>query len=98
MNTSTEQTAVLSSPNLFSSNGSNPVSPALAKNIESFHNVLKRMLAAGANVSDLIFSPGRPPQVELTGDLHGVEIPGLERLTPPNIRAMADLMLHGNEQ
>ncbi len=69
-----------------------------AKNIESFHNVLKRMLAAGANVSDLIFSPGRPPQVELTGDLHGVEIPGLERLTPPNIRAMADLMLHGNEQ
>ncbi len=75
-----------------------PVNPALAKNIESFHNVLKRMLAAGANVSDLIFSPHRPPQVELTGDLHGVNIAGLERLTSQNIKAMADLMLYGNEQ
>ena len=78
-------------------NGS-PANPALARNIESFHNVLKRMLAAGANVSDLIFSPGRPPQVELTGDLHGVNIAGLERLTSQNIKAMADLMLYGNEQ
>ena len=56
------------------------------------------MLAAGDNVSDLIFSPGRPPQVEITGDLKGVPIAGLERLTAPNIKAMADLMLHGNEQ
>lgn len=76
----------------------NSVNPALAKNIQSFHNVLTRMLAAGPNVSDLIFSPGRPPQVELTGDLHGVPIAGLERLTTQNIKAMADLMLLGNEQ
>lgn len=76
----------------------NSVNPALAKNIQSFHNVLTRMLAAGANVSDLIFSPGRPPQVELTGDLQGVPISGLERLTTQNIKAMADLMLLGNEQ
>ncbi len=76
----------------------NAANPALAKNIQSFHNVLTRMLAAGANVSDLIFSPGRPPQVELTGDLQGVPIAGLERLTTQNIKAMADLMLLGNEQ
>ena len=76
----------------------NSVNPALAKNIQSFHNVLTRMLAAGANVSDLIFSPGRPPQVELTGDLHGVPIAGLERLSASNIKAMADLMLLGNDQ
>ena len=76
----------------------NSVNPALAKNIQSFHNVLTRMLAAGANVSDLIFSPGRPPQVELTGDLHGVPIAGLERLSALNIKAMADLMLLGNDQ
>ncbi|MBK9153744.1 MAG: PilT/PilU family type 4a pilus ATPase [Chloracidobacterium sp.] len=74
------------------------VNPALAKNIESFHAVLKRMLAAGDKVSDLIFSPGRPPQVELTGELHGVPIAGLERLSSANIKAMADLMLFGNEQ
>jgi twitching motility protein PilT len=76
----------------------NSVNPALAKNIQSFHNVLMRMLAAGANVSDLIFSPGRPPQVELTGDLHGVPIAGLERLSTQNIKAMAELMLLGNDQ
>lgn len=74
------------------------VNPALAKNIRSFHNVLTRMLAAGDKVSDLIFSPGRPPQVELTGDLQGVPIAGLERLSTSNIKAMADLMLLDNEQ
>jgi twitching motility protein PilT len=72
--------------------------PAIAQNLQAFHNVLRRMLSAGEKVSDLIFSPGRPPQVELTGDLQGVPIPGLERLTPPQIKAMADLMLINNEQ
>lgn len=56
------------------------------------------MLAVDSKVSDLIFSPGRPPQVELTGDLQGVDIPGLERLKPPQINAMVDVMLTGNEQ
>lgn len=76
--------------------GANPA--GVSQNVQAFHNVLKRMLAAGDKVSDLIFSPGRPPQVELTGDLQGVPIPGLERLTPPQIKAMADLMLTSNEQ
>ena len=71
---------------------------AVAQNIQAFHNVLRRMLGAGEKVSDLIFSPGRPPQVELVGDLQGIPIPGLERLTPPQIKAMADLMLIGNAQ
>lgn len=69
-----------------------------AKNIQSFQNVLKRMLAVDPKVSDLIFSPGRPPQVELTGDLQGVPIPGLERLKAGQIKAMAEIMLEGNEQ
>ncbi|HEX8288096.1 MAG TPA: PilT/PilU family type 4a pilus ATPase [Pyrinomonadaceae bacterium] len=72
--------------------------PAVSQNTQAFHNVLHRMLAAGDKVSDLIFSPGRPPQVELSGDLQGVQIPGLERLTAPQIKAMADLMLTGNAQ
>ena len=80
-----------------------PVSPpnansAVAQHIQAFHNVLRRMLAAGEKVSDLIFSPGRPPQVELTGELHGVSIPGLERLLPPQIKAISDLLLFENEQ
>jgi twitching motility protein PilT len=72
--------------------------PALAQNTQAFHSVLHRMLSVDPKISDLIFSPGRPPQVELTGDLQGVQISGLERLTPPQIKAMADLMLHDNEQ
>jgi twitching motility protein PilT len=72
--------------------------PAMSQNVQAFHNVLRRMLAAGEKVSDLIFSPGRPPQVELSGDLQGVPIPGLEKLTPPQIKAMADMMLFGNAQ
>lgn len=55
------------------------------------------MLAVDDKVSDLIFSPGRPPQVELTGDLQGVPIPGLEMLKPPQISAIVDIMLMGNE-
>ncbi|HLM02604.1 MAG TPA: PilT/PilU family type 4a pilus ATPase [Pyrinomonadaceae bacterium] len=72
--------------------------PAITQNRQAFHGVLHRMLSVDSKISDLIFSPGRPPQVELTGDLQGVPIPGLERLTPPQIKAMADLMLYGNEQ
>lgn len=68
------------------------------KNIRSFHSVLQKMLAVDSKVSDLIFSPGRPPQIELTGDLQGVPIQGLESLRPPEIKAIADLMLKGNEQ
>ena len=56
------------------------------------------MLAAGANVSDLLFSPGRPPQVELSGDLEGVHINGLEVLKPQHIKAFAEIMLDGNQQ
>lgn len=72
-------------------------SPA-AQNVQAFQNVLKRMLGAGEKVSDLIFSPGRAPQVELSGDLEEVAIPGLTPLTPAHIKAMANLMLIGNSQ
>ncbi len=64
----------------------------------SFHGVLQRMLAVDSKVSDLIFSPGRAPQVELTGELQSVPIAGLEVLKPLQIKAMVDLMLAGNEQ
>jgi twitching motility protein PilT len=75
-----------------------PNPPTLPPHVQSFHNVLRHMLNAGDKVSDLIFSPGRPPQVELSGDLEGVNITGLEKLMPPHIKAFADIMLAGNEQ
>jgi twitching motility protein PilT len=83
------------------SNGTSPPagSPAgLPQNVQSFHGVLKVMLGVDSRVSDLIFSPGRPPQIELSGDLEGVAINGLEKLLPPQIKLFAEIMLHGNEQ
>src|SRR6476646_10208378 len=78
---------------LSSSSSSSPL-PDMA----GFHEILGKMLATDDKVSDLIFSPGRPPQVELTGDLQGVNIPGYEALKPPQIKTMADLMLLNNAQ
>jgi len=81
------------------SNHSVPTSSGLySLDVTTFHQVLHQMLAAGDKVSDLIFSPGRPPQVELSGDLQGVLIPGLEKLTAGQIKSIADVMLLGNEQ
>lgn len=75
-----------------------PVVPPQNANTERFHQLLRRMLAAGDKVSDLIFSPGRPPQVELSGDLEGVAVPGLEKLKPADIKAMGEIMIEGNQQ
>jgi twitching motility protein PilT len=62
-----------------------------------FHRILGHMLAVDPKVSDLIFSPGRPPQIELNSDLQGVPTTGIEKLTPELIKAIADLMLLGNK-
>ena len=55
------------------------------------------MLRASAKVSDLIFSPGRPPQIEVAGKLVPVRIAGLEKLTPAHTAGIAKLVL-GNQQ
>jgi twitching motility protein PilT len=63
----------------------------------NFLNVLQRMLAVSDKVSDLIFSPGRPPQVELMGELQPVPVPGLEKLLPAHTASLAKLII-GNHQ
>lgn len=55
--------------------------------------VLKQMLDVSDKVSDLIFSPGRPPQVELVSKLQGVPIAGLEKLIPAQTYAIAKLII-----
>ena len=55
------------------------------------------MLSASDKVSDLIFSPGRPPQIELAGKLQPVVIPGLEKLTPAHTAGIAKVII-GNQQ
>src|SRR5436305_8422736 len=59
--------------------------------------VLQKMLAVSDKVSDLIFSPGRPPQVELVGKLQPVQIPGLEKLLPQHTAGIAKIII-GNQQ
>jgi twitching motility protein PilT len=58
--------------------------------------VLQQMLAVSDKVSDLIFSPGRPPQIELVGKLQPVAIPGLEKLTPAHTFGIAKIMIGEN--
>jgi twitching motility protein PilT len=55
------------------------------------------MLAVSDKVSDLIFSPGRSPQVELAGKLQPVLVSGLEKLTPAHTAGIAKLIL-GNQE
>jgi twitching motility protein PilT len=63
----------------------------------NFINVLQRMLSVSDKVSDLIFSPGRPPQVELVGKLQPVNIPGLEKLLPAHTAGISKVII-GNQQ
>ena len=58
--------------------------------------VLQQMLAVSDKVSDLIFSPGRPPQIELVGKLQPVSVPGLEKLTPAHTFGIARIMIGDN--
>jgi twitching motility protein PilT len=63
----------------------------------NFIAILREMLRASGKVSDLIFSPGRPPQIELTGNLVPVRIAGLEKLTPAHTAGIAKLII-ANQQ
>ena len=62
-----------------------------------FLTVLREMLSVSDKVSDLIFSPGRPPQVELSGKLEPIRITGLEKLTPAHTAGIAKLII-GTQQ
>jgi twitching motility protein PilT len=62
----------------------------------NFITVLREMLKASDKVSDLIFSPGRAPQVELSGKLVPVRISGLEKLTPAHTSGIAKLIIGNN--
>ena len=75
----------------------NATPPAAGATSMNFINVLQRMLAVSEKVSDLIFSPGRPPQVELVGKLQPVAVPGLEKLLPPHTAAIAKLIIGNHE-
>jgi len=58
--------------------------------------ILEAMLKISDRVSDLNFSVGRPPQVEIDGQLVSANFPGLPRLTPFQTEIIAMHMLRGD--
>ena len=76
---------------LFGAEGTAPPAVATA-------SVIDTMLSSGKGISDLIFSPGRPPQVEQHGDLTPVAIPELPSLQPVDIARIARDLIAGNDQ
>ncbi len=59
--------------------------------------ILGAMLRAAKNVSDLIFSPGRFPQVEQNGQLVPVKIAGVPVLTPEDTARIASHLIGNNK-
>jgi len=70
-----------------------PINPATPPP-PNFLNVLREMLRAADKVSDLIFSPGRPPQIEIAGKLVPVPVVGLEKLTAAHTAGIAKLFFN----
>jgi twitching motility protein PilT len=56
------------------------------------------MLDSGPGISDLVFSPGRPPQVERHGHLTPVSIPNVSVLRSDDTARIASDLIAGNEQ
>src|SRR5262245_6505364 len=63
----------------------------------NFSQVVQQMLSVSDKISDLIFSPGRPPQVELIGKLTPVNLPGMEVLTPAHTSAISKALIGANK-
>jgi twitching motility protein PilT len=59
--------------------------------------LITAMLKSNGHVSDLIFSPGRAPQIEVSGDLVELKFKGLESLSPDDTRFIAYDIMGKNE-
>jgi twitching motility protein PilT len=59
--------------------------------------LITAMLKSNGHVSDLIFSPGRAPQIEVSGELVELKFKGLESLSPDDTRLIAYDIMGKNE-
>lgn len=59
--------------------------------------IISAMLKASAYISDLIFSPGKLPQVQASGHLIGVRIPGMAMLSPEDTARIAADLIGGSQ-
>ena len=61
-------------------------------------NLIATMLKGAPNTSDLVFSPGRPPQVKVNGRLMAVNIQGVGAFTPADTAQIAADLMGRNAQ
>jgi twitching motility protein PilT len=82
--------------------GNAPISvvlePSSGSSVVATHALLASILRANDQVSDLIFSPGRLPQVEINGQLIGVQGAGLRPFTADDTRRIASDLIGENKQ
>src|ERR1700675_2901469 len=58
--------------------------------------IIERMLLVSDKISDLNFSVGQLPQVEINGKLTPVQPLGMQKLTPYQTEIIAMSLMHGN--
>src|SRR2546430_9548643 len=58
--------------------------------------IIERMLLVSDKISDLNFSVGQVPQVEVNGKLTPVQPLGMQKLTPYQTEIIAMSLMHGN--
>jgi twitching motility protein PilT len=73
-----------------------PVTPTAAPAAVPTATLIATMVQAAKNTSDLIFSPGRPPQVEVSGKLMQLKIPGVGILMPDDTTRIATDLIGKN--
>src|SRR5580693_7608588 len=82
--------------------GNAPISvvlePSTGSGAMETHALLASILRANNQVSDLIFSPGRMPQVEVNGQLIGVQGAGLRPFSADDTRRLASDLIGENKQ
>ncbi len=70
-------------------NGQQPDAPAKAAPVSRTVQLITAMMKAHPQISDLIFSPGRLPQIEVDGELVELAFNGLNRFSPDDTMAIA---------
>jgi twitching motility protein PilT len=75
-----------------------PLDGASGSGTVATNTLLAAMLGAHDQVSDLIFSPGRVPQVEVHGELIAIQASGLRPLTADDTRRIASDLIGSNKQ
>ena len=78
--------------------GRAPLPNAAAAIVPPTPALLLAMLQVSSHVSDLIFSPGSHPHVEVSGQLVPVKVTGMSALTPTDTQRIAHELIGDNQQ